>query len=816
MKLNGLLRIYHNRLMALLYSLIMLAIIAIWAGFINQKGNEGVAIFITSTTSNFQLFYDTGNDFNQDESIFTSNGKFVLPNKPIKRMRLDPIVHGKQTDLKINQIIIKKGLHYSEVFEKNKLTNLLMPLYHIEGAAYDITEQAYKAKIIGNDPYFLFLLSENQLTSINKHDYFIQRITFINLLLLFIPLLILFLFWITRHWTRKWLNRLDSFIDYGTEEITIQTETTTSKNLCNRLIDPFSSQKIFWIFFLIMSFIYTLIYSSSFNIIFTFAMHDDALFYNLANNIANLKWLGEYNSLTLAKVPGYPIFLAFCIATGIPYLLLISVCNVIVISFFIRNVRWIFKNSSLLLFLLGFFLLFNPIFATELRIFRNQLSAICFIGFVGVIASLFNPETERKRGIVKITDAIIAALSCGFLMFTRDEGILFYGIMFLTGFVFLFVRSKIKFIRRNLLLPICGLMGIFLLGISISSLNYFYYGRFTTCERTSAPMTSALKAFHSIDDPKLEPWSSKLTATCDKVTRIAEISSDFKKVAAIMCDTLNKSFQGYSYFDKNDLEFKQVEGWHIPISHFEWYWISCVDYAGYYKDARSLASFHRNLEGSIIKACKEGKLIKRKGMISAGPYSIGLDEFSTIIKIIPLEYNSIFYQPKHFIRMYHDFCIRPTPKSNQPTKIEEWDNNLHLNYILAGDNEKIKQASNSLVNKFWNWMSVLWGITIIPLLHVSIPLSIIAFIIMIVRKNYSTAGLMLIVTMGIIAHYLLLISINVIAGYRGTSAHYFLPSYAALIFVLFISLKTFLQLLQNKRPGKLGQNQTDSIHKLRP
>jgi hypothetical protein len=47
---------------------------------------------------------------------------------------------------------------------------------------------------------------------------------------------------------------------------------------------------------------------------------DDALFVRLARNIVVSGWLGAYDSLTLVKGPGLPLFIAACFVLGIPFL----------------------------------------------------------------------------------------------------------------------------------------------------------------------------------------------------------------------------------------------------------------------------------------------------------------------------------------------------------------------------------------------------------------------------------------------------------------------------------------------------------------
>jgi hypothetical protein len=50
--------------------------------------------------------------------------------------------------------------------------------------------------------------------------------------------------------------------------------------------------------------------------VFSYAGHDDRLFVSLAENILRGEWLGEYNNLTLAKGPFYPVWISMIFLLG--------------------------------------------------------------------------------------------------------------------------------------------------------------------------------------------------------------------------------------------------------------------------------------------------------------------------------------------------------------------------------------------------------------------------------------------------------------------------------------------------------------------
>src|SRR3712207_5296471 len=49
-----------------------------------------------------------------------------------------------------------------------------------------------------------------------------------------------------------------------------------------------------------------------------FVMHDDELYLSIAESLRSRDWLGPYHALTLAKVPGYSMFLAVTSLLHIP------------------------------------------------------------------------------------------------------------------------------------------------------------------------------------------------------------------------------------------------------------------------------------------------------------------------------------------------------------------------------------------------------------------------------------------------------------------------------------------------------------------
>jgi len=116
------------------------------------------------------------------------------------------------------------------------------------------------------------------------------------------------------------------------------------------------------------------------------AGHDEGLFFALARNIKLTGWLGKYNQLTLAKVPGYPIWLFLCNTFGLSEFR-VKVFLYIFSSFFFSKVLSKFfcsrkKLSSSIIFIL---LLFNPIIFTNV-FYRTTRDGV-YISLISLITN---------------------------------------------------------------------------------------------------------------------------------------------------------------------------------------------------------------------------------------------------------------------------------------------------------------------------------------------------------------------------------------------------------------------------------------------
>jgi hypothetical protein len=779
--------------------IIVISILSALFTGIESNVQDGIQIVIDSDAKSYQLFYDSGNGFSQSESIF-SKSAFSLPDKKIRRIRIDPLPYDTKKTVSLRSIKIYSK-HYKDLIVNEELSNFLTPYYQVSKNEHSTDNAIVKIHIDGNDPQLLFNYSTEELERISTPKQGISKNGFRILFLISLLLSVLFLILRFRNKIFYFFNALNQFIDGGHKGFdAAQPQTTNKPTTVSIINNSFTSNIVYWSLFLIASISYIALYlGSSVNLI-TWANYDDLLYFSQAESIIGGNWLGTYNPLTLAKVPGYAIFLAGCMFFRIPYLLLISLCNTIATAFLLKKSMWLFNKARFLSLILGVILLFNPFFNGELRIYRNQLAAIAFTVFLATLIALFDPNAKKESGFMKVFQALIAFVGFGFLFYTRDESILYYAILSLALILFLLVFKKVKYPRRNLYLLVAGSLGIVFLWLTISMLNYSYYGRFITCERTYAPFTNVIHSFHSVDDPSLNSLYPKSSTTREKVLNVEKFVPEFTDVAKIMIaqPPINMAFVNAStYLDRKELQFKSIDPNDLPTSHFDWFWIQCIEEAGYYSSASVAAQYYERLDEGIKKAIKDGHLMKRKIVISFGTYILAKEDINTIFRVIPKNYFQLLPTQKRFILNYSNFTQRIGVANNNIENLKVWKNSLKVNSLHSEEKSEIDEARSSLSNRFWNFWIKLFAFTVLPILHSVFLLTLISVVISALKKNWVTICILILLTASFAANFLLLTIIDVTAGYRASSIPYYLPAYVSVIVCTFISIQTLIISFRN-------------------
>lgn len=241
--------------------------------------------------------------------------------------------------------------------------------------------------------------------------------------------------------------------------------------------------------------------------------HDDGLFIKLGASIANGQWLGPFNNLTLAKGPGYPLFLALAHFSGFS----IQFCVGILFLFSLLALTFAIDSltKSTYFALLSFaVLLFHPSVVYSRLLRESIYHSEVLLGVSFLILSLYC----LKNTFLKTGSALISGLFFGWFWITREEGISFLPFL---GILFLFEiwrlrRASIRWtkIALSTLVPFLCMLLTFSVVISvIKAINNKHYGASVVVDIKESNFIETLKLLQKIKyGPRITyvPVSSKM------------------------------------------------------------------------------------------------------------------------------------------------------------------------------------------------------------------------------------------------------------------------------------------------------------------
>lgn len=247
--------------------------------------------------------------------------------------------------------------------------------------------------------------------------------------------------------------------------------------------------------------------------------HDDYLGVELANNLLQGNWLGEWNNRTLAKPPGYSIFLYLCREMGLNPLIMIHFLYLLVCLIFIKSLKSKFVHNVNFFSRITFLVLaFNPaVFSADFsRIYRISLNSVLCFMFVS-LALAFSDflDSRNYHRANKRLDRLILSSAClmGFtyasMLLTRAEAywILVIPLFSIGYFMFLNIKSdRFRILFRNNSYSFVGkVLFVFIFSIQIpiqliSQLNQSAYGVREVEDYFSGNFSKAIKIWASVDD----------------------------------------------------------------------------------------------------------------------------------------------------------------------------------------------------------------------------------------------------------------------------------------------------------------------------
>lgn len=363
--------------------------------------------------------------------------------------------------------------------------------------------------------------------------------------------------------------------------------------------------------------------------------YDDGLMVNMANNLLQGKWLGEYNCLTLVKGIFTPLFIAITKIIGIPFLIGQDLFYDISCIFVIYVVGKILKNKKLL-GIIYICLIFNPItYSAELcRVYRDGIYSGLTMFLIGFAYIIFLNRRGKIQKQIKYFVGLGITLSSLYLC--REETIWLLPFVLISTIITMIFIAKDKNInntKKRLLLYLIPIGIVIVNNLLVCKINYKNYGVFELNQYWSKEFKSAYGALTRV---KPKETYSRVPVSQETMKRIYEISPKFKELENYLSGE-----EGKKWSKCGDGQYGEIQG-----GWLHWALIRAVEEQGYYKDAKTANKYYQDLADEINNAIDNGKIEgyseKRASIVPKFSYKEILETFIKSEKTIK-------YQTKYYL-----------------------------------------------------------------------------------------------------------------------------------------------------------------------
>ncbi len=330
-----------------------------------------------------------------------------------------------------------------------------------------------------------------------------------------------------------------------------------------------------------------------------FALHDDALFLNLAQHLLKGEWLGPYDQFTLIKGPFYPMFIAGVHDLGVRLLFAQQFLYVFACWVLTAALIPAFKKPALLLIFFGV-LLFTPV-SYEISSFRVLREGIYTSLVLLVLGCAFGLALRPASAWTRLWPwAFGLGLSLSAFWLTREEGIWLLPSLGLIIALAVYQSKKCGFWawKSRLALWLGGLAIPVILVWMVSAANLHNYGVFAKTEYNSAVFKSA---YGSLTRVKAGIRRPQVPVTRKVRMNIYDVSPTFSELRPYLEGQVGKEWVEFG--KKNPLNNNEIlGGW------FMWAFRDSVSHAGYYSKGKFPEDFYLRMTDEIDSACRKGQL----------------------------------------------------------------------------------------------------------------------------------------------------------------------------------------------------------------
>lgn len=246
---------------------------------------------------------------------------------------------------------------------------------------------------------------------------------------------------------------------------------------------------------------------------------DDALLAGYADTIQGGEWLGTFESYTLAKRPGYALFLTLPSVTGVPYQVLFVGLQVVGALAFAIAIRPIVRSRIMRLVAYLSLLYLPALFSWDFfqRVYRMGI----VIPYVLILCSCYIAMYLRKEeGALRLAPwVLLASPTMAIFYVTKEDSIwivpfvLVVSLILLGSWVAQGVRgvASIRSVAGRGCLLVVPAICTMLLIAGIGQQNFDHYGERTLCERSDGAFSQAMSKLVQVYAPDCDHviWVSR-------------------------------------------------------------------------------------------------------------------------------------------------------------------------------------------------------------------------------------------------------------------------------------------------------------------
>ena len=323
--------------------------------------------------------------------------------------------------------------------------------------------------------------------------------------------------------------------------------------------------------------------------------YDDALFVRLGRALAEGRWLGAYDEVTLAKGPGYPIFLAINAWMGIP----VTVAHAGFYCASLAVLAWVvLKQSGSYLLAAAFFVLplFHPSILEPARVIRDSIYMSQMVLVVAMMAyALFFAASRRKR----LAASAVTGLLLGWFWLSREEGVgILPGLAVLVLFAWHHGRRTQTATWKEATWVVAG---VFLATqLLFGFLNLLAYDKFVGVEFKERSFQNAISAMQSVAMEAPVDYVAVPRATR---ARLYDVSPAFASLRPYL-DPPN----GRNAFESVGCDLRPTTCGDIGDGFFMWAVRSAAREAGHFQSPATASRFFGRIHQDILQACEDGRL----------------------------------------------------------------------------------------------------------------------------------------------------------------------------------------------------------------